>query len=123
MNKFVCYALTQKTPSTVDDVLPDLSRENVFSNVDSKNGFWYVELDDQSSRLTTFNSPFERFCWRRLPFGCVTAAESVHTNTYLLTYPPTLLDHPHGAFQSQCYITKFKNAESQIHDNDNLKKR
>ena len=60
---------------TVDDILPALSRARVFSTVDTKNGFWHVELDDDSSRLTTFNSPFGRFCWRCLPFGLCSAPE------------------------------------------------
>ena len=47
----------------------------MFSTVDAKNGLWHVELDDDSSRLTTFNSPFGRFCWRRLPFGLCSAPE------------------------------------------------
>ena len=47
----------------------------MFSTVDAKNGFWHVELDDDSSRLTTFNSPFGRFRWLRLPFGLCTAPE------------------------------------------------
>ena len=60
---------------TVEDILPELTRAKVFSTVDTKNGFWHVELDDDSSRLTTFNSPFGRFCWRRLPFGLCSAPE------------------------------------------------
>ena len=60
---------------TVEDILPELTRAKVFSTVDVKNGFWQVELDDDSSRLTTFNSPFGRFCWRRLPFGLCSALE------------------------------------------------
>jgi len=50
------------TPSTIDKVLPMLSREKGFSNVDAKNGFWYVELNDESSRLTIFDSCSGRFC-------------------------------------------------------------
>ena len=61
--------------STVEDILPELSRAKVFSTMDAMNGFWHVELDDDSSRLTTFNSPFRRFCWRRLPFGLCSAPE------------------------------------------------
>lgn len=60
---------------TIDQILPDLARAEVFSTVDVKNGFWHVELDDESSRLTTFNSPFGRFRWCRLPFGMSTAPE------------------------------------------------
>jgi len=61
--------------STIDEVLPELSRAKVFSTVHAKNGFWHVELDDDSSRLTTLNSHFGRFCWRRLPFRLCTASE------------------------------------------------
>ena len=60
---------------TVEDILPELTRAKVFSTVDTKNGFWHVELDDDSSRLTTFNSPFGRFFWSRLPFGLCSAPE------------------------------------------------
>ena len=61
--------------STVEDILPELSRAKVFSTMDAMNCFWNVELDDDSSRLTTFNSPFRRFCWRRLPFGLCSTPE------------------------------------------------
>lgn len=62
------------TPS-IDEILPDLSRAKLFSTVGAKNEFWHVELDDDSSQLTTFNSPFGRFRWLRLPFGLCTAPE------------------------------------------------
>ena len=42
---------------TIDDLLPELSRAQVFSVVDIKNGFWHVPLDDESSKLTTFATP------------------------------------------------------------------
>ena len=60
---------------TIDEILPELGRAKVFSTVDVKNGFWHVELTDESSMLTTFNSPFGRFRWCRLPFGVCPAPE------------------------------------------------
>ena len=59
---------------THEDILPELARAKVFSVVDAKNGFWHVELDDDSSHLA-FNSPFGRFCWRRMPFSLCSALE------------------------------------------------
>ena len=48
----------------------------MFCIVIAKNGFWHVELDDDSSRMTTFNSPFGRFCLRGMPFGlCLVPGE------------------------------------------------
>lgn len=46
---------------TLEDVLPKLQNCKVFSVVDLKSGYWHVCLDDESSLLTTFNSPFGRF--------------------------------------------------------------
>ncbi|XP_063446850.1 uncharacterized protein K02A2.6-like [Mytilus trossulus] len=60
---------------TIDDLLPELSRAKVFSVVDAKNGFWHVELDEESSLLTTFNTPFGRYRWLRMPFGLSSAPE------------------------------------------------
>ncbi|XP_028417983.1 uncharacterized protein K02A2.6-like [Dendronephthya gigantea] len=60
---------------TIDEVLAEITRARVFSTFDVRNGFWHVELDDESSFLTTFNTPFGRFRWLRLPFGLVSAPE------------------------------------------------
>ena len=60
---------------TIDDLLPELSRAQVFSVVDVKNGFWHVPLDDESSKLTTFATPWGRFRWLRMPFGISPAPE------------------------------------------------
>ena len=38
----------------IDDLLPDSCKARVFSVVDVKNGLWHVQLDDESSKLTTF---------------------------------------------------------------------
>ena len=43
---------------TVEEVATSLSKAKVFSVLDAKSGFWQVPLDDASSRLTTFNTPF-----------------------------------------------------------------
>ena len=45
----------------IDDILPELSQAKVFSVGDVKNGFWNVELHNESSYLTTFGTPFGRF--------------------------------------------------------------
>ena len=60
---------------TIEEVATRLSKARVFSGLDAKNGFWQVQLDSESSYLTTFNTPFGRYCWLRLPFGIKTAPE------------------------------------------------
>ena len=61
--------------STVDDVLPKLAGVKVFSSADMKDGFWHLVLDDESSRLTTFETPFGRYRWKRLCFGLSVSPE------------------------------------------------
>ena len=41
----------------------------MFSKLDAKHGYWSIKLDEESSKLTTFNSPIGRFRFKRLPFG------------------------------------------------------
>ena len=53
----------------LDDVLPKLSDARVFSICDPKQGYHHVELDEESSYLPTFATPFGRYRWLRLPFG------------------------------------------------------
>ena len=54
---------------TLDDVLPELAEAKYFSLLDAKSGFWHVPLDHESSMLTTFNTPWGKYRWKRLPFG------------------------------------------------------
>lgn len=58
-----------------DDVFAQLNGMSVFSVIDMSMGFWHLELDDESSLLTTFQTPFGQFRWTRLCFGVSSAPE------------------------------------------------
>ena len=60
---------------TIEEVLPDLANAKVFTKLDCKNGYWQVKLDEDSSTLTAFNTPFGRYKWTRMPFGISPAGE------------------------------------------------
>ena len=60
---------------TIDDLLAKLTNAKVFTVVDTKNGFWHVPLDDESSYLTTFGTPWSRYRWTRVPFGISSVPE------------------------------------------------
>ena len=39
--------------------------------------FWQVALDTYSSLLTTFNTPYGKFCFTRMPFGSNVAGDAL----------------------------------------------
>ena len=53
---------------TFDEILPKLFGRKYFSVLDTKKGYWHVQLDEDSSLLTTFNTPFGGFKFNRMPF-------------------------------------------------------
>ena len=57
------YARTQ------NDILPELAQLKYFTVKDATLGFWHVPLDFRSSLLTTFNTPWSKYRWLRMPFG------------------------------------------------------
>ena len=59
----------------IDELLPDPAQAKVFSTVDLKSGYWHCVLDEESSHLTTFATPFGSFRWLRLPFGLSVSSE------------------------------------------------
>lgn len=54
---------------TLEDVLPKLAGARYFSKLDARSGYWAIKLDESSSFLTTFNTPFGRYRFLRMPFG------------------------------------------------------
>ena len=59
----------------VEQALAQLAGARVFSKIDANSGFWQIPLAKESAILTTFITPFGRFCFNRLPFGITSAPE------------------------------------------------
>ena len=51
---------------TIEEVVTRMPNAKVFSVLDS--GFWQIELDSESAKLCTINTPFGRYMFKRLPF-------------------------------------------------------
>ena len=60
---------------TPEETFAKLSNSKFISKLDLKNGYWQIPLDEKSSILTTFNTPFGRYRYLRLPFGLNSANE------------------------------------------------
>ena len=73
----------------IDELLPNLAEARVFTKVDLASAFWHLEMDDESSLLTTFATPHGRYRWLRLPFGLCVSSEifQKHLHQELLGLP------------------------------------
>ena len=60
---------------TVEQVLAQISSARFFSKLDANSGLWQIPLAKESALLTTFVTPFGRYCFNRLPFGITSAPE------------------------------------------------
>ena len=61
--------------ANVEDNLAKLKDSKIFTKLDANSGFWQIPLDEDSRLLTTFVTPFGRYCFNRLPFGISSAPE------------------------------------------------
>jgi len=60
---------------TFEDLASRMPNTTVFSTLDVRSGFWQIKLDHESSLLTTFSTPFGRFCFLHMPFGIASSSE------------------------------------------------
>ena len=56
---------------TVEEVAHEFVHSHYFTKLDAHHGYWAIVLDQESSLLTNFNSPFGRYHFLYLPFGLV----------------------------------------------------
>ena len=66
---------------SVDESLAMLGESRVFTKLDANSGFWQIPLDEESKLLTTFVTPFGRFCFICLTFGLSAALEMLQRAT------------------------------------------
>ena len=67
---------------TFEEIVTRLGGKKVFSILDLRDSYWQVKLDEESSRLCTFNTPFGRYRFKRMPFGIKSASEILQKKTY-----------------------------------------
>ena len=65
---------------TLEELLPKLCKAKIFSTLDAKDGFYQISLDQASSKLTTFWTPFGCYRYLRMPFGVSLAPEEFESN-------------------------------------------
>ena len=60
---------------TIEEVTTQMPDATYFSVLDASSGYWQISLDQESAKLCTFNSPFGRYMFKRLPFGLSSAQD------------------------------------------------
>ncbi|KAI5731337.1 hypothetical protein M8J77_008443 [Diaphorina citri] len=78
LNKFIVKP--HFTIPTVEDIFSRLHGAKHFSVLDCSSSFWMVPIDEESSNLCVFATPFGRYRYLRLPFGLNVSSE-VFQNT------------------------------------------
>ena len=73
LNKaIVCEPYHFRTP---EDIAHSLAEACVMTACNCKKGYWYQQLDEASSFLTTFNTKLGGFCYTVMPFGVTVAGD------------------------------------------------
>ena len=73
LNKYLIRSLHYT--ASWEDVQHSFKNGLYFSTLDAKSGYWTKRLSEESQLLTTFNTPFKKYCFQRLPFGLSVSAE------------------------------------------------
>ena len=60
---------------TIEDITTRMANAKWFTKLDANRGYWQIPLDEESQLLTTFNTPFGRYCYQVTPFGITSAQE------------------------------------------------
>nr|XP_054602637.1 uncharacterized protein K02A2.6-like [Nothobranchius furzeri] len=69
---------------TREEIMAQFAGAKWFSKLDASSGFWQLRLDEESSRLCTFNTPEGRYRFPRLPDGILSAPEVHHKTIHMI---------------------------------------
>jgi len=60
---------------TSEEVFAKMSNAKYFTKLDASNAYWQIPLDEESSKLLTFSTPFGRYRFLRMPYGVHSASD------------------------------------------------
>ena len=100
---------------TREEIAAKFADGKVFSKLDASTGFWQMRLNEKSSEMCTFNTPFGRYQYLRLPFGISSAPEIYYRVIH------TLFAHLEGVDTSMDDIIVW-GSNKEEHDNSGVLK-
>ena len=60
------------------EILSEMADARYFTKMDASQGFYQIQLDEESTHLYTVATPFGRYSFKRLPYGINCAPEIFH---------------------------------------------
>lgn len=63
---------------TQEEIISEMAGAKFFTKLDASQGFWQLKLHEDSTKYCTFNTPFGRYSFLRMPFGISSAPEVFH---------------------------------------------
>ena len=60
------------------EILSEMAHARYFTKMDASQGFYQIQLDEESTQLCTVATPFGRYSFKRLPYGINCAPEIFH---------------------------------------------
>lgn len=55
----------------ISEILENLGKSQYFSKLDMASGYWQVEMEEESKKITAFQADGKLYAWKRMPFGLV----------------------------------------------------
>ena len=60
---------------TTEEILDKMAGSKYFTKLDASNAYWQMKVDEETSKLLVFNSPYGRYRYLRVPYGIRSASE------------------------------------------------
>ena len=60
---------------TAEEITARMAEACFFTKLNASSGYWQIKVDKESSKLLTFNTPFGRYRFLRLPYGVHSVSE------------------------------------------------
>ena len=95
---------------TAEELFAEMKGAKYFTKLDASSGYWQIKVDEESSKLLTFATPFGRFKYKRLPFGIHSASEIFQQNV------AEIIEGCEGARNSQDDIIVWGETKEQLRD-------
>ena len=95
---------------TAEEIIAKMSGAKFFTKLDASSGYWQIKVDQESSKLLTFTTPFGRYRFKRLPYGIHSASEIFQASV------ANIISDIEGASNSQDDIIIWGKTREELHE-------